>query len=150
MKKITKFLTYIIICQGAGLVGSVFTFSAIDSWYRFLNRPSYNPPNWIFGPVWTTLYFLMAISWFLVAQKKGAQTRWFKIQLALNALWSVIFFGLKNPELALVEIVFLWLSIVLTIKSFYSVRRLAAYLLLPYLFWVTFAAWLNLMIAWLN
>lgn len=158
---IPKLILSISLCLGAGILGSFFTVSAIPTWYATLDKPSFSPPNWIFGPVWTILYILMGISLYLVWEKKnpsatsttlstgslrtGVPTV-FWVQLILNALWSIIFFGMKNPTLALVDIVVLWIAIVLTIIAFYEINKLAAYLLIPYLLWVSFAIILNLSI----
>lgn len=139
----------------AGGIGSFFTASSIPTWYATLEKPFFNPPSWIFAPVWTTLYILMGISFYLilVSKTKINKTRAiqvFIIQLILNTLWSIIFFGLKSPELALIEIVFLWISIVLTIKNFARIQPVASYLLYPYLAWVSFATLLTLAISILN
>lgn len=147
---ISLFLTFI-----AASVGSVFTFKSISTWYITLNKPFFNPPNWIFSPVWTALYILMGLSLYLVwiskkslIQKKGMN--YFFIQLALNTLWSILFFGLQNPLIAFLEIVVLWYFIYLTIKYFSKVNKTSAYLLYPYLAWVSFASLLNLSIVILN
>ncbi len=150
-----KLILSIGICLGAGVLGSFFTVSSIPTWYVTLNKPIFSPPNWVFGPVWTILYVLMGISLYLILSTKEKVNRQkavitFAIQLILNATWSIIFFGLKNPTLALVNIVALWVAIILTIKAFYKINKLAAYLLIPYLLWVTFASSLNLMIVLLN
>ena len=144
------------MAQAAGLIGSIFTMPAIDSWYATLARPDFAPPNWIFAPVWTTLYVLMGVAAFLVWQKglskkeiKVALTI-FGVQLVLNTLWSIIFFGLQSPLWAFIEIVFLWIAIVATIVAFARVSKLAAWLLVPYILWVSFAGYLNFMIFWLN
>lgn len=146
----------IIICNLAGAIGAVFTFDAIPTWYAALNKPFFSPPNWVFGPVWTTLYILMGISAYLIWQK-GWQKKsirsalsLFGIQLFLNALWSILFFGLRSPLLGLAGILPLWLSIALCIKEFYPIDRKAAYLLIPYILWVSFATLLNLFIWMLN
>ncbi len=139
----------ILLCEGAGVLGSFFTVSSIPTWYVALNKPVFSPPNFIFGPVWTLLYFLMGVSLYLVWQKRGVPSI-FWIQLVLNVLWSIIFFGLKNPTLAFVNIVVLWIAIFLTIKSFYKINKLAGNLLVPYLVWVSFASLLNLSIIILN
>lgn len=152
-----KFISSLIICLGTGFISSFFTVSAIKNWYPFLNKPWFNPPNWIFGPVWSLLYLLMAISLYLI-WKKGLFTKKkittagaiFFVQLFLNFLWSIIFFGLKNPLLALADIVVLWTAIFITIKHFYRLDKTAAYLLIPYLLWVSFAIILNLSIVFLN
>jgi tryptophan-rich sensory protein len=139
----------ITICQGAGILGSVFTVPAISGWYVTLNKPSFNPPSWLFGPVWTLLYFLMGISLYLIWIRKG-DLKWFWVQLFLNSLWSIIFFGLRSPGLALLEIIILWLAILVTIKTYLKTYRPAAYLLYPYLAWVSFASFLNFSIWLLN
>lgn len=151
---ILKLLSAIALCQLAGFIGSWFTTPAIRSWYVFLEKPDFNPPNWLFAPVWTLLFILMAISLYLVwqstAKKKTQALIIFYLQLGLNIIWSVIFFGLKNPGLAFGEILFLWLLILLTITSFYKINKTSAYLLTPYLVWVSFAAFLNFLIWNLN
>lgn len=141
----------------AALIGSLFTSrDALDAWYANLNKPFFNPPGWVFGPVWTTLYVLMAVSAFLV-WRKGLDTRavrialaFFVLQLVLNALWTPLFFGAKMPLAAFIEILFLWAAILLTILTFARVSRLAALLLIPYIAWVSFAAVLNASIWLLN
>lgn len=140
----------------AGLIGSSFTFSEIPNWYAHLVRPTLAPPNWVFGPVWTTLYILMGIAMFLV-WKKGIETKYvrgsltvFYGQLILNALWSIVFFGGHDPLGGFVVIVLLWLSILACIGFFSKVSRTAAWLLVPYLVWVSFASYLNFSIFMLN
>ena len=149
MKKILILISLIIIVQLAGLIGSVFTTPNINSWYSTLNRPVIAPPNWVFAPVWTTLFLFMGVALFLVwkngvknKQAKIAITLFF-IQLILNILWSVLFFGLQNPLIALVEIIFLAIFILLTMIYFYRVNKWAGLLLLPYFLWVLFASVLN-------
>lgn len=143
----------IIICNLAGALGALFTFAAIPTWYVSLVKPTFAPPNWIFGPVWTTLYVLMGISAYLV-WKQGKKAEFplkiFGLQLVLNALWSILFFGLRSPALGFLGIVALWLSIVYSIKLFWNLDRRAAYLLIPYILWVTFASILNAAIWMLN
>ena len=146
---IPKLFLSIGLCIGAGILGSFFTVSSISTWYVTLNKPFFSPPNWIFAPVWTILYILMGISLYLVWQRKSVHSV-FWVQLTSNVAWSIIFFGMKNPTFALVDIVALWVSILLTIKYFYIVSKLAAYLLIPYFLWVSFASILNLMIVLLN
>lgn len=152
--RISKLVLSLLVCLGAGIIASVFTVSSIPSWFVTLNKPFFSPPNWIFGPVWTTLYILMGISLYLVwvskSKIKQKAITLFFIQLELNVLWSILFFGMKSPILAFVDIVVLLITIFLTIKSFYPISRLAAYLLIPYILWVSFAALLNLSIALLN
>lgn len=149
-----RLLIALFIPQVAGLLGVIFTAPEINSWYENLNKPFFNPPGWIFGPVWTVLYILMGISLYLVWQKRDSLGErifdWWWIQLALNVLWSVIFFGWHLPLLALIEIGFLWWSIRKTMKSFVEVGRAPVRLLIPYLAWVSFAAILNTAIVWLN
>ena len=156
MKNIARLLIAILICEGLGAVGSIFTIPSIGTWYAGITKLSFNPPNWIFGPVWTTLFLLMGISLYLVwmrkfsgAEIKGAATV-FGIQLALNVLWSIIFFGLHLPLLALIDLVLLWLAILLTIIKFYPLSRWAAWLLAPYILWISFAGILNFFIVRLN
>jgi len=151
-----KLFFAIIICEGVGLIGSIFTFNSVNTWYTTLNKPFFNPPPWIFGPVWTTLYFLMGVAAFLV-WKKGLKNKkikraltYFSIQLFLNFLWSALFFGLHNPLLGLLDIVLLFISIILTIIIFYKISKAASYLLIPYLLWVSFATLLNFSIVLLN
>jgi benzodiazapine receptor len=153
---ILKLVASIILCQLAGLIGSLATVPSIPTWYESLKKPSFNPPNWIFGPVWTGLYTLMGISLFMVWQKRADHPQvktalfFFFIQLILNALWSVAFFGLRSPLLGLIDIVLLWIAILLTIKSFFGISKTAALLLLPYILWVSFAVLLNFSLWILN
>lgn len=152
--KILKCIVAISLCLAAGFLGSFFTSPSIPTWYQFLAKPSFSPPNWLFAPVWTALYILMGISLYLVwgskSKKRQIAINIFLIQLGLNALWSIIFFGMKNPGLALLEIVILWSTIFLTIKLFFPISRIAAYLLVPYILWVSFASILNLSIWLIN
>ncbi|MFC1625546.1 TspO/MBR family protein [Patescibacteria group bacterium] len=146
----------IFLCQLAGILGSVFTISSIPTWYAGLIKPSFNPPGWLFGPVWTILYTLMGISLFLIWKKGFNKKRVkdaiviFAIQLGLNAIWSPIFFGLKNTLLALFVIVVLLFFLLRTIFSFYKINKTASYLLIPYLLWSSFATVLNFSIWFLN
>ena len=156
MQKLTKLIISIIIPFIAAAIGSFFTSPAVMTWYATLQKPGFAPPNWIFAPVWTILYLLMGISLYLVWRegwdkkevKKGMIV--FFIQLALNAAWSIIFFGLQLPFYAFVEIIFLWFSIYLTMLLFSNVSRKAAYLFVPYLLWVSFALVLNYFIFIIN
>jgi translocator protein len=155
--KVSRFMVSIILCLSAGAFGSIFTATSVETWYQSLNKPSFNPPSWLFAPVWTALYLMMGVSLFLVwssqntpGGKKNASIILFLIQLILNALWSVLFFGLQNPLLAFIEIVLLWLAIIATISFFRKISAFSAFLLVPYLLWVTFAAILNLSIFILN
>lgn len=148
-----KLVIALALPQLAGFLGSIFTSAKIPTWYASLAKPFFSPPNWLFGPVWITLYLLMGISLYLVWVKKAEKKKalWlFGVQLALNAVWSPVFFGMQNIMLAFVVIVFLWLAIILTIIYFYKVSKKAAYLMLPYIIWVSFAAVLNLALWLLN
>lgn len=139
-----------------GAIGSFFTTSEISTWYATLNKPSFNPPSFIFAPVWTTLYILMGIALFLVISNKGQERRKrtafmvFGAQILLNLLWSIIFFRLHQPLFAFLEIVVLWAAILYTIIIFYKISKPAAYLLIPYILWVSFASLLNLYVVLLN
>lgn len=140
---------FILAAQGAGLVGSLFTAPSVPLWYATLVRPALAPPNWVFGPVWTALFLLMGIAAFLVwragVRRRGVRAALgvFYVQLGLNVLWSILFFGLQSPGAALAEIMVLWIAILETIILFSKVSRFAAILLMPYLLWVTFATYLN-------
>ncbi len=157
-----KLIIAVGVCELAGVVGSIFTVSSISTWYAGLIKPVLNPPSWVFGPAWITLYFLMGVAAFLIwssyAKATDGQRRRtikialgiFGVQLFLNAIWSIIFFGLKNPGWAFVDITLLWLAIVGTIIVFSKVSRPAMLLLLPYILWVSFAGYLNYSIWTLN
>ncbi len=142
----------ILGCELAGIIGSIFTFSSISTWYALLEKPFFTPPAWVFGPAWTILYALMGIALYLVWEKgiTPKAMEFFGIQLTLNIVWSVLFFGLKNPLLAFIEIIGLWISILVTIIEFQRISSKAAWLLAPYLGWVTFAAVLNFFVWQLN
>lgn len=151
-----RLIISLVLPQLAGMIGSLFTISAIPTWYAGLTKPALNPPGWIFAPVWTALYALMGIAAFII-WKKGLNRKDVKIalgifigQLALNTLWSIIFFGFHSPGWAFVDIILLWLAIVWTMVVFYKISKPAAYLLLPYILWVSFASYLNFMIWILN
>lgn len=156
IKNILRLLVSIIICQAVGILGSLVTFPAISGWYQTLNKPAFNPPNWIFGPVWTILFLLMGISLYLVWRKEKNNKNvkvalvFFATQLGFNFLWSFLFFGFQSPVAAFIDIIILWVFILLTIIKFWKISKLAAYLLLPYILWVSFAAILNLFIVVLN
>ena len=151
-----KLIVSIIIPQAAGLLGSIATTSSVRSWYPTLNKPVFNPPSWLFAPVWTLLFLLMGISLYLVWQK-GVQTPgvkealiFFAVQLVLNILWSIFFFGLQSPLLGLIDIIPLVVLIYLTFVKFKQIDPTAGYLLLPYLAWTSFATILNLSLLILN
>jgi benzodiazapine receptor len=151
-----KLLISLATCVGAGLLGSIFSRGSITNWYSFLQKPSFTPPNWIFAPVWFLLYILMGISAFLIWRTgfRNFHVREsliiFLIQLALNALWSFAFFGLKSPITGLIVIVPLWTAILLAIINFYRVSRTASLLLIPYILWVSYATALNFSFYLLN
>lgn len=149
-----KLIISLIIPQLAGVLGSYFTIGSVKDWYPVLVKPALNPPAWVFGPVWTTLYLLMGISLWLVwksnaIEKKRAIVLFF-VQLILNAIWSPIFFGAHAIGNALAIIVLLWAAIVLTILVFTKISKSTAWLLVPYILWVSFAAYLNYAIWVLN
>ena len=156
MSNTLKLILSIIICQAAGLVGTIFTMDSIPTWYAALNKPSFNPPNWLFGPVWTVLYLMMGISLFIVwkedLKNKIIKSAFiiFMIQLLLNTIWSVVFFGMQSISGGLISIVLLWLMILFTIIKFMKISRVAGILLIPYLLWVSFATFLNYSIFQLN
>jgi tryptophan-rich sensory protein len=157
MNKITKILTVVVTCLAIGYLSGTVTRESILSWYPSLIKPSFNPPNWVFAPVWSTLYAMMGVAaglvWARIDYEKEIVKKalvFFAVQLALNALWSYLFFGLHNPMLAGIEIIILWLMIFETYSQFVKINKIAGYLLLPYLAWVSFAAVLNGSIWWLN
>ena len=179
IKDIFKLVISIVISESAGVIGSFFTIPAISDWYVGLVKPALNPPAWVFGPVWIALYFLIGVSLFLVWKNdwktinpilENKRKAWnvlserlwtgnlqkanviaiFIVQYILNILWSFIFFGLHLPCLAFFEILALWFAIVFTIFNFYRISKLSAYLLLPYIFWVSFAGYLNFSIWQIN
>jgi len=142
----------ILLCQGAGVLGAFFTSSEIPAWYASLNKPGITPPNWLFMPMWLSLYTLMGVSLYIVWNKKKnclARTLFF-IQLGLNAVWTPLFFGLHELVLGLVTIIFLDYFVIATIIEFKALDKRAGYLLIPYIAWLTAATILNLSIAWLN
>lgn len=146
----------IALAQLAGGIGTIFTIDAIPTWYAYLNKPFFNPPSYVFGPVWTILYTLIGISAYLVWRRhqfgKKARSFWhvYWAQLILNSLWSILFFGFKFTGLAFIEILATWYFIVRTIQEGYKIDRWSAYLFYPYLAWVSFASLLNLSIWLLN
>jgi translocator protein len=156
LNSIIKLIVSILASFAAGGIGSLFTFKAIPTWYAELKKPRYTPPNWVFGPVWTTLYILMAISIFLIWQKglaiNGALLAFllFWIQLAINALWSIVFFGMRSKGGGVATIVLLWLLILATIVTSFRVSIWAGILLIPYIMWVTIASYLNIGVWILN
>ena len=156
MKRVAGIVVSIGVCELAGIVGSVFTMPAIPGWYAGLAKPSFNPPNWIFGPVWTLLYALMGLAAYLVYEKgfKRPEVKKalavFAAQLVLNTLWSIVFFGAHRILGAAVVIVLLGAMILATILLFHRISKAASYLLVPYIFWVSFATVLNVSLYVLN
>jgi translocator protein len=178
-RDLKKFIISILICQAAGLVGSFFTTPKIKTWYDIINKPSFTPPGWFIGLVWTILFLLMGVSLYLAwennfkcqisdkdkkikAWNRFSKKLWtgtwreenailiFALQLFLNILWSILFFGLQSPGLAFFELIMLWWAILYTIANFYRISKTAAYLLIPYICWVSFAGFLNFILWRMN
>lgn len=152
---IFKLIVSLALPLGTGAIAGLFTAKAVPVWFATLNRPSFSPPSWLFGPVWTTLYLLMGFSLFLIwmqspDKKRNTAIIIFLVQQTLNFAWSFIFFYFNMIGLALLEIILLWLSIVIMLVLFYRIKPLAAYINIPYLLWVTFAAVLNASYYFLN
>jgi len=153
---ITKIIIALIVCVGLGFLSGYFTASSINTWYSELNKPFFNPPNWIFGPAWTLLYTLMAVAFALVWDSrtkihlKSKAMKLFVAQFALNLVWTPVFFGLHQIAIALLIIVFLWILIFKTMQAFKRVNMTSYYLMIPYLLWVSFATALNASILYLN
>jgi benzodiazapine receptor len=150
-----KLVFSLLITLGVGAIAGIATASGISSWYAYLLKPDFNPPNWLFGPVWTLLYILMGISLFLVWRQSSSRHRYnamslFFIQLFFNFCWSFMFFYFHQIGLALIDIILLWIFILLTIIFFAKHHKTAAALLIPYLAWVSFATILNAAIYQLN
>jgi len=156
MGNILKLIGYILLCESAGVIGAIFTARSVRTWYVTLQKPPFNPPGWVFGPVWIVLYVMMGIALYLVWQKGPGWDGYtrapvlFFTQFLLNAAWSFIFFGAKAVLPAFIEITLLWILIVWTIVAFREISPAAAWLMVPYLLWVTFAAILNCSIWRLN
>ncbi len=152
--KIIAFVVFVVVCYAAAAIGGLATAGSVSSWFQTLKRPSFQPPDWVFGPIWTLLYGLMAVAAWLVYLKVGrvrsAPMMLFAIQLVLNVAWSVIFFGLHRPGLAVIDIALLLAAILATAIAFWRVSRPAGALMLPYLGWVMFASVLNVSIWRLN
>jgi len=156
LKKAGGIIVAIVVCELAGIIGSLFTTPSIPGWYAGLVKPSFNPPAWVFAPVWTTLYAMMGLAAWLIYEKglkrpevKKALTV-FAVQLVLNTLWSIVFFGAHQLLGAVIVIVLLWAMILWTILLFRKISRPAAWLLVPYILWVSFASVLNVTIWVLN
>ena len=154
LKNILKFIICLIVPMLVGGISGVATVAGIKDWYVHLNKPFFNPPNYLFGPVWSILYLLMGISLFMILQSKSITKKKaisiFFVQLFLNFWWSFLFFKFQLLGISLIEIVLMWLSILWMIIEFKKINKTAAYLQIPYLVWVTFASLLNLAIWYLN
>ncbi len=154
MTKSIKIAVSIAFCLLVAFLGSVATQSSVGGWYTTLNKPFFNPPNWLFGPVWTLLYIMMGVSagmvWNIKNKLLNKAMYWFGVQLLFNLSWSFAFFYFENPQSALVIIILLWISIYMSIRNFKPISAIAAYLLIPYLLWVSFATALNFEIWRLN
>lgn len=156
MNNVVKFIIAVAIPLLVGSLSGFFTVTGVESWYQTIEKPSWNPPNWIFGPVWTTLYIMIGIALFLVWKEDTSEElkkiafNLFAVQLILNFFWSFIFFTQQQPGWALVEIIAMWFFILMTIFAFAQVNKTAAWLLVPYISWVSFAIILNYTIWQLN
>jgi tryptophan-rich sensory protein len=157
MNKNVKILLCVTTCIGVGYLSGMATQSSVTTWFPTLIKPSFNPPSWVFAPVWSLLYTIMGVAaglvWNRIDHEQEAVKKallFFVIQLALNALWSILFFGIRNPFLAFIEIILLWLMIYETYVQFGKIDKIAGYLFIPYILWVSFAAVLNGSIWWLN
>ncbi len=149
-----KIAITIVFCLAVGGISGALTADAIQNWYLTLHKPSWNPPNGVFAPVWTTLYLMMGVSlgtiWSKNHPKINSAIGLFMVQITLNFFWSLVFFRWQSPQWAFVEIILMWIAIFLTIRSFYQINKMAGYLLIPYILWVSFAAFLNYTIWQLN
>jgi tryptophan-rich sensory protein len=156
LREVLRLVVSVVVCQLAGGLGAIFTTPAIPTWYASLEKPAFQPPNWLFFPVWTTLYTLMGIAAFLVWRKGLGQRQVrvalgiFAIQLVLNTAWTIIFFGLYSLFGAVIAIVFLWIAILINIVTFWRISKVAGALLIPYILWVSFAGILNYSVWMLN
>lgn len=155
-KDVLKLAISVLLCQGAGFIGSLFTRPSIPTWYAALEKPSFTPPPWVFSPVWITLFALMGIALFIIWRRGLTEKRIrvalgiFGAQLTFNILWSALFFGLRSPLAGLIDIAVLWIAIALTVFYFFKISKTAGVLLVPYLLWVSFATVLNVSIWRLN
>ena len=154
-KQTIGLVVFVALCLGAAALGSAATVPRIEGWYAALDKPSWTPPDWVFGPVWTVLYLAMAVAAWLVWRQKGwsgarVPLTLFGVQLALNVAWSWLFFGLRSPGLGFADIILLWMAIVATLVAFWRRSAVAGLLFVPYLAWVTFAAVLNYSIWQMN
>jgi len=154
-RDLAGFAFWLALCLGVSGIGGAITRTSVSDWYQRLSKPSFNPPDWVFTPVWISLFTLMGVSAWLVWRRTGFRRgrvplAWFGMQLALNLAWSGLFFGIRSVGWALIEIVALWIAILLTVISFYRVDMAAGLFLVPYLLWSSFAVALNASIWWLN
>jgi tryptophan-rich sensory protein len=155
MRQIAGLLVALVVCYSAAALGGIFTSSSVSTWYQTLQKPPFSPPNWVFGPVWTVLYGTMAVAaWLVWRGTATGEARLplllFAVQLCLNVAWSAVFFGLRQPGWAFLEICLLWVAIGVTLALFVRISPLAGWLMAPYLLWVSFAAVLNLSLWLLN
>ncbi len=157
MKKTFPIIAGVLLCSGVGYISSLVTRTSLTTWYPYINKPAFNPPNLVFPIVWPILYLLMGIAvgmiWNHLATNKSLALKalvFFGIQLLLNALWSLLFFGMQNPKIAFFELIALFITVLLTYRQFHKVSRPAAYLLIPYILWLAFAGVLNYSIWTLN
>jgi len=155
MNKVLKFIGAVLICQLVGASGGFFTAMSVKTWYQQINKPFFNPPNWLFAPVWTMLFLLMGISLYLVWQKQGQQPikkaiTIFALHFLVNIVWSMAFFGLRSPLAGLIVIIILLIMIIWTMVEYYKISKLASLLFIPYLLWSSFATLLNASIYYLN
>ncbi|NTW46255.1 MAG: tryptophan-rich sensory protein [Candidatus Moranbacteria bacterium] len=155
LMNLVPYVVSVVIAEGAGILGSVFTARSVSGWYATLSKPSWTPPGWLFGPVWTVLFALMGIAAGLVWEKRaipGATLALsaYAVQLLLNVFWSVLFFGFRRPDLAYLEILALLVAIVVTTALFFRIDSRAGMLMLPYIAWVSFASFLNLAVWRMN
>ena len=155
-KSVVGLAVCLVVVFAAAAIGAVGTSSSVGTWYQSIRKPVFTPPGAVFGPVWTVLYVMMAVAAWIVWTKSGfgpggrGPLVLFGVQLVLNTCWSLLFFGLRNPGLALVEIIVLWFAVLATTILFWQVARVAGLLLVPYLLWGAFASVLNASIWWLN
>ena len=152
---LAKCILCILLCIGLGSISGIASGTGLTEWYQTLNKPFFQPPSWVFGPAWTILYTLMGIAiariWHQPASSmKTTAVRLFVIQFIINLIWTPIFFALQQPLIALIIIIIMWILILLTIRSFKKLDSTAAYLLVPYIMWVSFATVLNASIVYLN
>lgn len=155
MKNFLKLISFVLICFIPGIIGGFFTVNNLYPWFSLLAKPPFNPPAWIFSPVWTLLYILMGVSLFLIINDNNSKSKtqgliFFIIQLILNGLWSIVFFCLHQILLAFIVIIALLVFIILSMINFYKVSKSAMYILIPYLLWVSFASILNISLYLLN